>query len=219
MIGVMPPTFQFLDGDQAKFGRRWPSPPQQAQNHGGHNRLPAIGQLKPDVTIDQARTEMSAIAGQTGRAISGRQHGLECEDHAAAGVHRQKHQTGVARFARCGRFCAVDCLRQRRQSVAGARRREAERDCYSHRARRGRWRIVRQLLTESVLLALAGGVVGLLLAKWGTGLVADAGAARFAANERCFARWPRACFHRRHHVADGNDFRVGSRVASRQSPI
>ena len=63
--------------------------------------------------------------------------------------------------AACGRGVRpADCLRQRRQPAAGARRGAAEGVCHPARAGAPGSRIARQLLTENMLLALAGGAAG-----------------------------------------------------------
>src|ERR1051325_8391290 len=62
VIGVMPASFR-IEGRDVDLWTPIGFAAQQAQNHGGHF-LSAIGQLKPGVTLDQARTEMSAIAAR-----------------------------------------------------------------------------------------------------------------------------------------------------------
>ena len=142
----------------------------EAENHGGHY-VAAIGKLKPGVTLDQASTEMSTIAGRLAAQFPEANTGWNV-NHTVARVLGQNHQTCLARPPRCSRLCPVDCLRQRRESVAGACCWEAAEEIATRTALgAGRWRIIRQLLTESMLLSLAGGAVGLLLAKWGTDLL------------------------------------------------
>src|SRR5258708_452932 len=69
VIGVMPPGFQFPDRDTELWTPVGFSAA-QAQQHGAHY-LSVIGRLKPGVTVGQANTEMSAIAGRLAEQYSG----------------------------------------------------------------------------------------------------------------------------------------------------
>ena len=59
VIGVAPATFRFVDSD-AQFWTPMAFTAEQAQQRGRYLR--AVGRLKPGVTLEQARSEMSAIA-------------------------------------------------------------------------------------------------------------------------------------------------------------
>jgi predicted permease len=169
VVGVMPASFQFEYG-----GRRelwvpvgWTEGDRDRTSHS----FVAIGRLKPHVPLDQARSEMDTI----GRTLSAEypkanpKETVTVEPMREFGVPR-KRALLVPMLAVVGFVLLIACVNVANLLLARAASRSRE---LAVRATlgAGRARIIRQLLTESLVLAAAGGVAGLLIAYWGAGAI------------------------------------------------
>lgn len=163
VVGVMPEGFAFPPGTDL-----WAARERRGRNpyRTGHNSR-VIGRLAPEVTLAQAQTEMTGIA----RAQKAR-YGDDIWLTNIALVPLREQLTGQVRapllvlFGAVGVLLLVACANVANLMIAQltARRRElAVRSALGAST----WRLNRQLVTESLLLAAIGGGLGLLAAPWG----------------------------------------------------
>jgi predicted permease len=175
VIGVMPKGFQFpIQSDPIDFyvsiaeDAANPDGSQPATKQRGNHSLQAIARLKPGATIAQAQSDLAAIAAALSKQYP--------ESNTHFGVLTKplrEEMIGDVRTALYILFGAVVCvLLIANANVANLllARASARGKEIALRAAMGasRVRIIRQLLTESLLLAGLGGGFGLLLAQWGT---------------------------------------------------
>lgn len=165
VIGVMPKEFRFPEKQTDFWVPLAMAPDLQAQR--GAYWLTVIGRLKPGVTVEQARPEMEAIAKrmETNFPESNTKMGVNLVSLREQTVGRLRPALYVLLGA-VGLVLLIACANVANLLLSRAAARERE---FAIRAAMGagRGQIIRQLLTESVLLGLLASAVGVGLAVFG----------------------------------------------------
>ena len=169
VVGIMPATFRFA-GPDIELWTPMAFTAQQAQQHGGHY-VSAIGRLKPGITEEQARAEMVAIAARLAAQYPDANTGWSVKIMPLLEYSvRSIKPALIVLLVAVAFVLLIACANVANLLLARAAGRQKEMATRTALGA-GRWRIVRQLLTESLLLSVIGGALGLLLAKWGMGVL------------------------------------------------
>jgi putative ABC transport system permease protein len=168
IVGVMPQGFQFPEDTELWLAAGWNGLPQDRRS--GH-WLSTLARLKPGVTLAQARAEMNGIQAGIAREYANDQLGSEVSvmPLLRQTVGRNTRTALLVLWAVVAGVLLIACANVANLMLVRAATRQKE-IALRVALGAGRWRVIRQLLMESILLALLGGATGALLGYWGVKL-------------------------------------------------
>ncbi len=168
VVGVAGPTMGFIE-DMAQLYR--PLARETLQTGRKHRYLQVLGRLKPAVSVKQAQAQMDLVAARLA------EQNPEIDENQGIRIHALRDVVLIgARVAflvlhgSVGLVLLIACANVSNLLLARSRARAREMAVRSALGA-GRGRILRQMLTESVLLGLLGGGLGLILASWGLNIL------------------------------------------------
>ena len=181
VVGVMPPGFRFqfpqpgpsvTATEPTEFEAYEPDDMTPANQIRGRNLVNVVARLKPGTSLQQAQAEMEAIQARIARENPQ----INYDIFTLRVVPLQERIVGNARrallvlLAAAGFVLLIACANIANLLLARASSRQKE---IAVRAAlgAGRLRVVWQFLAEGVVLSILGGVMGLLLARWGIALM------------------------------------------------
>lgn len=164
IIGVMPERFNFPKGSEVYAPLAMtPELMKSRQNHGYY----VIGQLKPGVSIESSQADIDNIAARLEQQFPETNTGWGATVFPIVADTVRMYDTALwVMMGAVGFVLLIACANVANLMLARASGRQKE---IALRAALGasRWRIMRQLLTESVIVALIGGALGILVGFWG----------------------------------------------------
>ena len=172
VVGVLPSSFQFALRAADVWRIYQPTENQLTRRYMHGTNL--IGRLKPGITVAQAQSELGVIGSRIER-----EHNQSHAGTALKLIPLQEQVVGQVKpillvlLAAVGFVLLIACANVASLLLTRSLARQKE---VAIRSALGasRWRVIRQLLTESLVLSLIGGAAGVLIAYWGVGALVGA---------------------------------------------